>query len=327
MKYGHILSALAEHPWAITHQKFAEIVELLEFRANGGILSDEQIQARIGGGQKPQTDVRGSVAVVPLHGAIYPRANMMTEISGGVSLDVLTGQMAQLMADPSVGSIVLDVDSPGGSVVGVQEFAEKLRAWRRQKPITAVANHLMASAAAWIGMNASEVVASKSAGVGSVGVYMTHVDRSKAYEQAGVKVRILSAGKHKAEGHDHEPLSAEAEAHLMERINEVYGWMVRDIAKGRGVSPERVRGGYGEGRVLGADKALAEGMIDRIGSLDDVIREHAKGKLPAVGMKAEDETPFILDADGATADAITETIAAESDPSVDADERARWNIL
>lgn len=310
MKYAHIFSALTEDPWAITLQKFAEITELLEFRANGGVLTDEQIQARIGGGARATPQQHGAVAVVPMHGAIYPRANMLTDISGGVSLEKLAGVMGQLVADPNVASVVLDIDSPGGSVVGVQEFAEKMRAWRKVKPITAMANHLCASAAYWIAANATEIVASKSSSVGSVGVYMTHVDRSKAYEQAGVQVRIFSAGKHKAEGGDHEPLTEEAEGHFMERINEVYGWFVRDVAKGRGVSVESVRGGYGEGRVVGAEKALAGGMIDRVATMDDVLKEHASGKSPADRMRAEGE-----------ADALTAFV------DVDMDERTRWNLL
>jgi membrane-bound ClpP family serine protease len=82
--------------------------------------------------------------------------------------------------DPNVKAVVIDVDSPGGSVDGVAELFDQIYSARGSKPITAISNTLMASAAYWIGTAADELVVSPSGQVGSVGVYMVHDDFSKA---------------------------------------------------------------------------------------------------------------------------------------------------
>jgi ClpP class serine protease len=90
-------------------------------------------------------------------------------------------------------------------------------------------------------------------------------------EQEGVKVTLISAGKHKVEGNPFEPLSEEAMAFKQARVDEAYAQFVRDVARGRGVSVADVRGGYGEGRALTAKDAKAAGLIDRIATMEDTI--------------------------------------------------------
>src|SRR5688500_11524467 len=97
---------------------------------------------------------------------------------------------------------------------------------------------------------ATEVVASASALVGSVGVYAIHEDLSKALEELGIKRTYIHAGRNKVLGNETEPLSDEARAEWQKRIDDHYGRMTSDISKGRGVSLEDVRSKYGEGSVL-----------------------------------------------------------------------------
>src|SRR5690606_12609791 len=110
-----------------------------------------------------------------------------------------------------VGTIVLDVDSPGGGVYGVAEFAEEIYKARGQKRIVAVANSMAASAAYWIATAADELVVTPGGEVGSIGVYMLHEDWSGAYEKAGIKPTVIKFGENKAEGIDVEPLSESAQ--------------------------------------------------------------------------------------------------------------------
>src|SRR5207247_2106519 len=80
------------------------------------------------------------------------------------------------------------------------EIGAKIAAARAVKPITALANGLMASAAYWLGSQADEVVVTPSGEVGSIGVYQLHEDWSQNLAQEGIKVRALYAGKYKLEG-------------------------------------------------------------------------------------------------------------------------------
>jgi signal peptide peptidase SppA len=176
-----------------------------------------------------------------------------------------------MVADESVGAIVIDIDSPGGSVFGTPELADEILKARGAKPIIAVANSNADSAAYWIASAADEIVGTPSSMVGSIGVWTMHVDFSKMDERVGMKVTYVSAGKYKVEGNEYEPLGEEAQAALQARVDEYYGMFVAAVAKGRGVTASAVRNGYGEGRVVTAKQALALGMIDRIGTLGQTL--------------------------------------------------------
>ncbi len=180
------------------------------------------------------------------------------------------------MADPAVSAVVLNFDSPGGSVSGVPELAGDILKSRGQKPVVAIANHLCASAAYWIATAADEMVCTPSSECGSVGVLSAHQDLSGALEQAGIKTTLISAGKYKTEGAPFGPLGEEALAAIQARVDDYYGMFTAAVAKGRGVPVAQVRSGFGEGRVVGAKEAVAQGMADRIDILEGVVAELLK---------------------------------------------------
>jgi signal peptide peptidase SppA len=222
---------------------------------------------------KPQRSQ--GVSIIPIRGIITPRSSLLQQLFGGTSLQSFTSMFRAAEADDQVGTIVLDVDSPGGMTSGVTETAQMIRGARKQT--VAVANSLMASAAYWLGSACDEVCVTPSAFVGSIGVYLLHEDLSGFLAKVGVKTTIVSAGKYKAEGNEYEPLSSEAAAAMQSIVDDVYDQFVGDIAKGRGTSPAAVRDGYGQGRVLTASKALSEGLADRKMTLDQVVNGLIRG--------------------------------------------------
>lgn len=270
-RYDHVLAAVTETPWAVKPQMLALIVDLVALRVAGQKFSAEEIDARIGARRSPLAEQPSGVAVLSLHGVIMPKASMMTDMSGGVSIESFRQQFRQALAANDVSGIVIDVDSPGGVVDGTPEMADEIRAARGTKPIVAVANTEAASGAYWLASQADEVVATKSARVGSIGVYATHRDTSVQSEHEGVQTTLISAGKYKVDGNPHEPLSDDARAHLQSMVDEYYGMFLSAVAKGRRVSLDTVRSGFGQGRVLLASQALQQGMIDRIASTDEVV--------------------------------------------------------
>jgi signal peptide peptidase SppA len=306
--YPRVVSFVNEQPWAMLPEKLATMLDLLRFRAAGGRPTEDQVRAALGGKPGPHGGVslfdleteamyhadaegvlrsaaggtietrpggRPIVAILGVYGIISQRADMMTEMSGGTSTDKLTARFRAAMADQAVKGIVLDVDSPGGGVYGLDELAAEIRGAKGTKPVVAVVNSLAASAAYWIASAAEELSITPSGEAGSIGVFAAHEDVSKALEMMGVKRTLVSAGKFKTEGNPFEPLSEEARAAMQARVDDYYAAFARSVAKGRGVSPEDVRGGFGQGRVVGAKQAVAERMADRIETLDDAVRRVA----------------------------------------------------
>lgn len=274
---SYVLQAFTEYPWAILPQKLAALEEIVYRHISGEKLTTEEVQARIHGATRPADRMVANVnsvqkvAILPLFGSIFPRANMMTDISGATSAERFGAQFDALVNDPEIGAIVLDVNSPGGQVNGIAEAANKIFEARGKKPVVAVANHLMASAAYWIGSAADEIIVTPSADIGSIGVFSVHQDISQALEKDGVKVSIIKAGKYKTEGNPYEPLAEEARSAIQTRVSDSYDAFTSAVARHRGVKPEDVKNGYGEGRVVSAQQAIRLGMADRIETIDQTV--------------------------------------------------------
>src|SRR6185295_274006 len=135
MLYEHIAHYVASELWAIDPSKLSEIIGVLAFRAAGGRFTPEEIEARLGdrsAGSAVRT-TGTSVAVVPIRGTIAHRMGSMDDSSGGTSAERIGAMFAQAVNDPSVGTILLDVDSPGGTVTGMTELANKMAATKGSK--------------------------------------------------------------------------------------------------------------------------------------------------------------------------------------------------
>jgi signal peptide peptidase SppA len=157
------------------------------------------------------------------------RLSQLDWFEGGTSTQQISAALAEANADDSVAQILLDIDSPGGSVSGVQELAAEISA--SKKPVTAYANSLAASAAYWIGSAASSFYMTPGGEVGSIGVWMMHQDWSTALKNEGIDVTLISAGARKVEGNPYQPLGKEAQTFMQSRVNDYYGAFTRDVAR------------------------------------------------------------------------------------------------
>jgi signal peptide peptidase SppA len=197
--------------------------------------------------------------------------NLFGRMSGGTSTELMAAEFRELLRDTQVKAILFDINSPGGTVYGIPELAEEIRAARGVKPIVAVADALAASGAYWLGTQADELYVTPSGDVGSIGVVTAHTDLSAAAEKAGVKTTLVSAGRFKTEGNPYQPLGEEAYAHLKDRVDALYTTFVRDVARGRGVSDAVVREGFGQGRLVSATTARDLGMVTGIQTFDATL--------------------------------------------------------
>jgi signal peptide peptidase SppA len=257
----------AMKPWAMTQPMVSMVATVLARHLTGHALDVAPYEKR----PPAAATTSHGVAIIPLQGVIAPRMDAMSDLSGGTSFATAGAALDAAMGDPDVATIVLDIDSPGGSVAGCGEFASRVLAAREFKRIIACANFEMCSAAYWVGACASEVVAAPSALVGSLGVYSVHEDLSAALAEAGFKITYISAGKYKVDGNETEPLSASAHARLKAMVDKYHRDFVGAVALGRNTTSAAVLAGFGEGAVCTSDEALALGMIDRIETIDQTL--------------------------------------------------------
>jgi signal peptide peptidase SppA len=268
--------------WAVRPEVLPALAELareplsgeerqqLEAHSPCGVES-RTLEARPAGGGRPR--VAGAVQVISLRGLITPRPSLFSLLFGygGGGLQSFREIFDEAVNDSDIGAIVIDIDSPGGRTDMVPETAAEILEARGSKPIIAVCNTMAASAAYWLAAQADEVVVTPSGWAGSIGVFTLHNDWSGWNEQRGIVPTYISAGRYKTEGNPDEPLSAEARAAMQQTVDDFYGLFLNSVAEGRGVTADAVRNGYGEGRLLTAQRALAEGLVDSVETLDDVI--------------------------------------------------------
>ena len=280
MKHELLLAEFLATPWALMPERLNAVAAVLARWSQNALASPDVIAAvdadKVAREARRQTATAvsgGGIAVLPLYGVVTQRGNMVDDVSGpgSVSTQKFAAALRQALADESVSQILIDIDSPGGSVYGVAELADEIIAARTQKPIIAIANSLAASAAYWIGCSASEFYVTPGGEVGSIGVWQAHFDYSQALAAEGVTPTLISAGKYKVEGNPYAPLDAEAQAFMQSRVDDYFLIFAKAVAKGRGVPIAQVRNGMGQGRVLGADAALAENMVDGVSPYKQLV--------------------------------------------------------
>jgi capsid assembly protease len=268
--------------WAMDH------VRLLAMCAGGGREkrpTASQISKAAAAQGKSLRAVKGKVAVLPFYGCVQQRMDYWGYYGGCAPTDEFGEVFDACVANAGIDAIVIDVDSPGGTIYGVQELSDKIFAARGSKPIIAVANSMCCSAAYWVASAADQLAVTPGGDVGSVGVYTMHVDYSKMLKEDGVEVTLVKAGKFKAECSPYLPLSDEARDHLQEGVDDCYMAFLKAVARNRGTTVKDVRDNYGGGRSLGAAAALEVKMVDRIATLSDVLTK-LTGSSQSSGAKA-----------------------------------------
>ncbi|UJX40375.1 signal peptide peptidase SppA [Desulfovibrio sp. JY] len=261
------MTVLTEQLWAMEPKRLSALFRDMQAKGFPDAAARAAMLAATSSRDDPLYERSGPLAVIPLAGPLAKEGSWWWGITS--TRDV--GQaLLQAATDPSVRGILLDIDSPGGTVDGIEELAGIVQMVAAQKPVYAYAADLMCSAAYWIGSQAQEIGTQATAMVGSIGVIMTHQDWSAWDAKMGVDITYLTAGKYKAMGNADEPLSDEARAYLQEGLDEVYGLFLDAVAQGRGVDRETALA-MADGKVFLGRQALELGLVDRLESRADFI--------------------------------------------------------
>lgn len=271
MKLLDVLTA----PWAIEPAKLLEIQAIYATHLRGDKIDIAGVEAKLGrplaNEPKPYT-IQDGVAIIPVEGVIAKRANLFSQISGGVSTELVGRDFKDALADPGVHSIILAVDSPGGTVDGTITLANLVAS--SSKPVITLASGTMASAAYWIGSAAASCyITDATTIVGSIGVVATHQDVSKAQEQQGVKTTEIFAGQYKRIASSYAPLSKEGRQTMQDQVDYTYSLFVSAVAKQRGVSEDTVLKNMADGRIFIGQQAIDAGLVDGVSTLDALVQQ------------------------------------------------------
>lgn len=268
-------------PWAMEPTAMSLFAAMLAkgYALREGIVAmEDEGPAPVMAAGARQSSRQGSIAVVRVFGSIVQRASQLGPCEGGTGTEDIGAALNAALSDETVSQILMQFDTPGGSVFGVSELGDMIRSARAQKPIIGIADSMAASAGYWLLSQCSEAYCTPGGMVGSIGVYGAHQDISKAMDEAGFKITLVSAGKFKTEGNPYEPLDENARAEMQKSIDGYYGMFTSAVAKGRGVPVDQVRSGMGEGRCLSANDALKASMIDGVMTFGDVVNKMARSQ-------------------------------------------------
>lgn len=255
------LEVMSREPWAILPDALETMISIAE-RTN---LTPDAVAEKLG---RPldntwSVTVRDGVAIVPIRGPIFRYANLFTMISGGTSTGILARDLRAAADDPTIKSILLQIDSPGGQATSIAETANIIRSISESKNVTAYVDGTGASAAYWLASAASEIVVSETALVGSIGTVLT-VFRKRDSEAVEI---VSSQSPKKRPDVD----SEEGRAEFQRIVDDITTVFVESVAKFRGVTVETVLTKFGQGGIKVGAAAVEAGMADRVGSFEKTI--------------------------------------------------------
>ena len=188
--------------------------------------------------------VDGGIGVVSIHGPILRKPGVFARVFlGATDSEDISSALREAGARPDVKAVFLDIDSPGGTVLGVPELAGAVASLDARKPVYAFSSGLMCSAAYWIASQARAIYTTPSAQVGSIGVVQAVVDNSAALGKAGIKVEVFSVGKYKAMGAPGTALTDDQREWISSNLAEIAAdFHAAVLAKGRAIPPEAMEG-------------------------------------------------------------------------------------
>lgn len=256
------ISALSKH-WAIEPGALQGIQTFLrESQARLSLFSEQPLK------NTHLISVRNGIAVISIHGIITARADIFTFLMGGTPLDLLAQELHIALNDDEIKAILLDIDSPGGVAVGPAEMAEIIFNARKTKPIWAYIGRNGCSAAYWLASAAENIVAHKSALVGSVGVVSTIPIQEHADKDGYRQIEIVSSN---AKNKRPDPRTPEGLNEVRRELDSIEREFITAVANFRGLTPEDIKKDFGQGGVVIGAEAVRANMIDALGTYESVI--------------------------------------------------------
>jgi protease IV len=205
------------------------------------------------------------IALINLVGEIFSDPE---EISDGASDTNIIAQLDQALEDDGVVGVILNLETPGGTVLASDAIHSKVVEVREEgKPVVALMGDVAASGGYYIASGADEIVASPYTWTGSIGVIAMLPNFEKAAGKLGVEMAVLKTGALKDAGSPFRSLTDQERILFQTLIDEAYNGFVDVVSKGRKLDPARIRV-LGDGRIYSGRQAEQLGLVDHLGDRD-----------------------------------------------------------
>ena len=282
-------------PLMIERNKLDVILHVLGPRMN--LLQAPDLSALIVEADKkeraPYQVTNDGIAVIDVSDTLVRKASGMDALSGLTSYEQIQAEFVEALSDPAIKGVLACFDTPGGEVGGLFDLVDKIYSLKASKPLYASVSEMAASAGYALASACDKVILTRTACVGSIGVYALHVDESGFDQKQGLKYSYIFAGAKKVDGNPHQPLSADARKEFQAEIDRTYGLFVDAVSRNRKMSAKKVRGTEA-GIYYGSD-AVAQGLADQVGTPDDAMAalRAAASKRTISGPRASFEPPLL----------------------------------
>lgn len=222
----------------------------------------------------------GTTSVIGVTGTIMPTDSPLLRFIGGTSIDQIRAGLRTALADGGTERIVLNVDSPGGSVTGVSELADEIFASRTRKPIIAYVPGMAASAAYWLASATQRIVTADTGLLGSIGVASIAYDDRALLDRVGVRRHEIVSSQSPRKRPD--PATDAGRAQIQKMVDDLAGVFVSKVARHRGTTATTVLNRFGQGDMMVGSGAVSAGLADAVGTLADAWREapRTSGRAP-----------------------------------------------
>jgi len=282
-----MIKALLPGIWCMERSKLQQLVnEITEsnFADAAGFLASPGLSV------SASIESSGGIAKIPIHGVIMKRVPSAFAFLGieATSTEDTERAIRTAMANPDIKGIELSIDSPGGTIQGVQQLANMINAEKEHKPINAKVSDMAASAAYWIASQATSIEANSAALVGSIGVYRVLVDSSEAAAMNGLKINMLSSGDHKGVGTPGVKITDDQLEDEQRIVDGAAMMFKQSIAKGRDLKMKEVEK-MATGQTWFAEDAKRMGLIDKITEANTSRKQEAVGSDRQEGEKVENK--------------------------------------
>jgi len=256
--------------WAIIDDRFQEV--LSQIAAMDLAAHIEAASVRVNGKDMEPSpggyEVQDGVAFMTLHGAMTKYGSSLSQMPGTLQI---RKDLRDARTDKSVEGVMLAMDSPGGTVNGISDLADEVRAFAKSKPLAVHAEDTLASAAYWTAANATQISASPGAMVGSIGAYTVVDDLSGINAENRVKTYVVRSGDYKGIGVPGAEVTPEQLAEVQRMVDDVSDIFVKAVQDGRSLAPSRARA-LADGRVHVASDAKGLGLLDKVETFDRAVR-------------------------------------------------------
>jgi protease-4 len=203
------------------------------------------------------------------------------EIASGAeaSADNVVGSLRAAFEDSGAQAIVLLINSPGGSPVQAGIINDEIVRLKAQynKKVYAVVEETCASAAYYVAAAADSIYVDKASLVGSIGVLMDGFGFTGLMDKVGVERRLMTAGANKGMLDPFSPQDANQNAHIQGMLGEIHAQFIAVVRQGRGERLKETPDTF-SGLVWSGQQAVAQGLADGLGSLDQVARDVVKAE-------------------------------------------------